>query len=193
VSIVYVLLLEAAAVVVVAPLTGVALAGRGFHGVRPAVIVLALLGGASAASAILIARMPWQMAMATHLTLEAAAIALALLGAWCGATCRDPLDAAACSVSVGLIATCGLFSLGTLGADLPTPVVNAALLANPIVAVASAANIDLLRFEFLYQISPIAHRGFDYPTWYLAVACFSLVSLMAAAGVARTRRFEGLR
>jgi hypothetical protein len=131
--------------------------------------------------------------MATHLTLGAAGLALAVFGAWCGSTFRDPLDAAACSVAVVLIATCGLFALGTLSADLPTSVVNAALLANPIVAVASAANIDLLRFEFLYQISPIAHGRFDYPAWYLAAACFSLVSLMAAAGVARARRFEGLR
>ena len=70
---------------------------------------------------------------------------------------------------------------------------NAALLANPIVAVASAANIDLLRFEFLYQVSPIVHRTFDYPTWYLAVACFSAAALLATAGAAHARRLEGVR
>jgi hypothetical protein len=193
VSVVYVLLWEAAALVLIAPLAGVALAGRDFRGLRGLVIVLALLGGVSAASATVVAHVPWQTVMATHLTLGAAAIALAMLGAWCGSTLRDPLDAAACSMAVALIATCGLFSIGSLSADLPTPVVNVALLANPIVAVASAANIDLLRFEFLYQISPIAHRRFDYPTWYLAAFCFSLVALLAAAGVARTRRFEGLQ
>jgi hypothetical protein len=193
VSVVYALLLEVTAVVVIAPLAGVALAVRDFRGLRRAVIALALLGGGSLASAMLIAGVPWQTAMATHLTLGTAAIALAVFGAWCGATFRDPLDAAACSVAVVLLSTCGLFALGSLSADLPTPLVNAALLANPIVAVASAANIDLLRFEFLYQISPIAHGRFDYPAWYLAAACFSLVSLMAAAGVARARRFEGLR
>ena len=189
---VYALLWEVTAVVVIAPLAGVALAARDFRGLRRAVIALALLGGASLAAA-LIAGVPWQTAMATHLTLGTAAIALAVFGAWCGSTFRDPLDAAACSVAVVLVATCGLFALGTLSADLPTSLVNAALLANPIVAVASAANIDLLRFEFLYQISPIAHGRFDYPAWYLAATCFSLVSLMAAAGVARARRFEGLR
>jgi hypothetical protein len=182
-----------AAVVVIGPLAGVALAGRDFRPLRLAAIVFALLGGVSMSAAILVARVPWPIAMATHLTLAAAAIALAGLGAWCGSTFRDPLDAAACSVTAALIATCGLFFLGSLSADLPTPVVNAALLANPIVAVASAANIDLLRFEFLYQISPIAHRRFDYPAWHLAVAFFALVSLMAAAGVARARRLEGLR
>jgi hypothetical protein len=193
VSVVYVLLWEAAALVLIAPLAGVALAGRDFRGLRGPVIVLALLGGVSAASATVVAHVPWQTVMATHLTLGAAAIALAMLGAWCGSTLGDPLDAAACSMAVALIATCGLFSIGSLSADLPTPVVNVALLANPIVAVASAANIDLLRFEFLYQISPIAHRRFDYPTWYLAAFYFSLVALLAAAGVARARRFEGLQ
>jgi hypothetical protein len=192
VSVVYALLLEVTAVVVIAPLAGVALAARDFRGLRRAVIVLALLGGGSMA-ATLFARVPWQTVMATHLTLGTAAIALAVFGAWCGSIFRDPLDAAACSVAVVLISTCGLFALGSLSADLPTPVVNAALLANPIVAVASAANIDLLRFEFLYQISPIAHGRFDYPVWYMAAACFSLVSLTAAAGVVRARRFEGLR
>ena len=192
-SVLYALLWETAAVVVIAPLAGVALAGHGFRALRRASILFALVGTVSISSAVLIARVPWPTAMATHLTLGAAAIALAVLGAWCGSMFRDSLDAAACSVTVALIATCGLFFLGSLGADLPTPVVNAALLANPIVAVASAANIDLLRFEFLYQISPIAHRRFDYPAWHLAVACFALVSLMAAAGVARARRLEGLR
>jgi hypothetical protein len=189
---VYALLWEVTAVVVIAPLAGVALAARDFRGLRRAVIALALLGGVSLAAA-LIAGVPWQTAIATHLTLGTAGLALAVFGAWCGATFRDPLDAAACSVAVVLVATCGLFALGTLSADLPTSVVNAALLANPIVAVASAANIDLLRFEFLYQISPIAHGRFDYPAWYLAAACFSLVSLMAAGGVVRARRLEGLR
>jgi hypothetical protein len=193
VSVVYVLLWEAAILVLIAPLAGVALAGRDFRGLRRTVIVLALLGGVSTASAILIARVPWPTAMATHLTLGAAAIALAMFGAWCGSTFGDPLDAAACSLAVTLMATCGFFFLGSLIEDLPTPMLNAALLANPIVAVASAANIDLLRFEFLYQISPIAHRRFDYPAWYLAAAWFSLVSLIAAAGVARARRLEGLR
>ena len=192
-SFVYALLWEAAAVAIIAPLAGVALAGRGFRGLRRATIALALLGGVSASYAVLVARVPWETAMAAHLTLGTAAVALAMLGAWCGSTFRDPLDAGACSVAAALIATCGLFSLGSLSADLPTPVVNAALLANPIVAVASAADIDLLRFEFLYQISPIAHRRFDYPAWYLAVACFSSVSLIAAAGVARARRFGDLR
>ena len=94
---------------------------------------------------------------------------------------------------MSLIATCGLLSLGSFSGDLPTPIVNAALLANPIVAVASAANVDLLRFEFLYQVSPIVHGTFDYPTWYGAVACFSVAALIAATGAAHARRFEGVR
>ena len=191
-SVVYALLWETTALVVIAPLAGVALAVRDFRGLRRAAIVLALVAGVSMVAAMS-ARVPWQTVVATHLTLGTAAIALAVFGALCGSTFRDPLDAAACSVAVVLIATCGLFALGSLSADLPTGLVNAALLANPIVAVASAADIDLLRFEFLYQISPIAHGRFDYPAWYLAAACFSLVSLMAAAGVVRARRFEGLR
>jgi len=141
----------------------------------------------------LVSGVPWDTAMASHLTLAAAALALAALGAWCGSTFLDPLDAGACSVAVALVATCGLFAAGSLVADLPTPVVNAALLTNPIIAVTSAANIDLLRSDFLYQISPIAHRHFEYPVWYLAVTCFSCISLCAAGGVVRARRLGGHR
>jgi hypothetical protein len=189
----YVLIGEAAAVVVAAPLAGVALAGSRLRGLRWALIALALLGGLSVSWTMLMARLPWQTAVEVHLTLGAATLALSALGIWCGSAFRDPLDAAAWSLAVPLIATCGLLSLGSFSADLPTPIVNAALLANPIVAVASAANIDLLRFEFLYQVSPIVHRTFDYPTWYAAVACFSVAALIAATGAAHARRFEGVR
>lgn len=189
----YVLIGEAAAVVVAAPLAGVALAGRRLRGLRWALIVLALFAGVSVSWTILVAHVPWPTALQAHLTLGAATLALGALGIWCGSAFRDPLDAAAWSVAVALIATCGLLSLGSFSADLPTPIVNAALLANPIVAVASAANIDLLRFEFLYQVSPIVHRTFDYPTWYLAVACFSAAALIATAGAAHARRLEGVR
>ena len=75
---VYVLLGEAAAVVVIAPLAGVALAGRELRELRLSAIVLALLGGVSMAAAVLIARVPWQAAMAAHLTLAAAAVGLAI-------------------------------------------------------------------------------------------------------------------
>ena len=139
------------------------------------------------------AGLPWPTALEAHLTLGAATLALGALGVWCGSAFRDPLDAAASSLAAALVATCGLLCLGSFSADLPTPIVNAALLANPIVAVASAANIDLLRFEFLYQTSPIVHRTFDYPTWYLAVACFSVAALIATAGAAHARRLEGVR
>ena len=67
-------------------------------------------------------------------TLAVIGLALAALGGWFGAAWRDPLDAAAFSSSTALVAALGLFAAGPLAADLPTGIVNAALAANPIVA-----------------------------------------------------------
>ena len=187
------LIVETAVSVVTAPLAGVLLATRRFRGLGTSAIALAVLLAVSLLWTTLLVHAPWGASLAAHLTLGAAAVALGAAGAWFGSALPDPLDAVACAAAVVLAATCGLFATGYLGADLPTSIVNAALMANPIVAVASAAHIDVLRSEFLYQISPIAHRRFDYPEWYLAVMCFVVVALISAAGVARARRLESLQ
>ena len=61
----YVLIGEAAVVVVAAPLAGVALAGRRLRGLRWALIVLALFAGVSVSWTILVAHVPWPTALRT--------------------------------------------------------------------------------------------------------------------------------
>ena len=90
------------------------------------------------------------------------ALALAAWGALCGVF-SDPLDAAAFSLIVVLVAAGGLLVAGASVADLPRRLVALALTASPLVVIASAANIDIVRMDLLYQISPLAHMQVDYP------------------------------
>jgi hypothetical protein len=184
-------ILESAVLVVAAPLCGVALATRRFRGAWPAAVLFAVTLAISAV--LTIASRAWvaeavRTALISHATLAVTGFALAALGAWLGSALRDPLDAAALSTGAAIAAALGLFALGPLGADLPTTIVNAALAASPIVANASAANVDLLRTDLLYRISPLAHGRFDYPTWYAALALYGAVLLISLAGTARSLR-----
>jgi hypothetical protein len=118
-------------------------------------------------------------------TLWAATVALAALGAFCASSFSDPLDAAGCALAVALVVAAGVLVVGPAAAGAPTRVINAALLASPIVAITSAADIDILRGNLLYRLSPLAHIRFDYPAWqtafgvYITVgcACFLAMSL----------------
>ena len=112
----------------------------------------------------------------SHITLAAVAMALAAWGAVCGLWFRNAMDAAGISLLTTLVATCGLLLGGTFSADLPRSLVAVGLTASPLFAAASAAQIDLLHSDLLYQISPLAHVQIDYPTWTVATACY----LMAA-------------
>ncbi len=184
-------ILESAVLVVAAPLCGVALATRRCRGGWLAAMLFAITLAISAV--LTIASRAWvaeavRTTLISHATLAVTGFALAALGAWLGSALRDPLDAAALSTGAAIAAALGLLALGPLGADLPTTIVNAALAASPIVANASAANVDVLRTDLLYRISPLAHRRFDYPTWYAALALYGAVLLISVAGTARSLR-----
>ena len=184
-------ILEAAVLVMAAPLCGVFLATRRFRGALPAA---ALFGVALMASAgWTVGTSGWspaivRTAFVSHATLAVVGLALAAFGGWLGAVFVDPLDAAAVGVGAALVAALGLVAAGPLGADLPTRVVNAALVASPIVSAASAADVDLLRTDLLYRVSPLAHGRFDYPPWYSAVAVYGTLLLISLAGTARALR-----
>jgi hypothetical protein len=184
-------ILEAAVLVAAAPLCGVALATRRFRGAVPAAAAFALALLISAGWTM--AAWEWSTAaaggvLASHATLAVTGLALAALGAWFGCTLRDPLDAAAFSSGAALAAALGLFAAGPLAAALPTGMVNAALSLSPIVSVASAVNVDLLRTDPLYQISPLAHLRFEYPVWYSPLLLYGVVLLVSVAGTARSLR-----
>lgn len=181
---------EAAVLVVAAPLCGVALAMRRFRGAVPAAALFVAALSVSALWTIVV--LGWSVtggrALVSHTTVGAIGLAFAALGGWFGSVRRDPLDAAALSVGVALLAAFGIFAAGPLAADLPTPVVNAALAASPIVSAASAADVDLLRTDLLYRISPLAHGHFDYPTWFAPLAVYGTLLLISLAGTARALR-----
>jgi len=91
-------------------------------------------------------------------------------------------------ILAAVVAALGVFAAGPLATDLPTGVVNAALLASPIVSAASAADIDLLRTDVLYRISPLAHGRFDYPSWYSPLVLYGTLLVISFAGTARALR-----
>lgn len=128
----------------------------------------------------------------SHATMAAVAFALAVFGAFCGASFADPLDGAACSLSLVLLAAAGVLVGGASLEFVPPPFIDLALTASPMVAMTSAARIDILRMDALYQISPLAHLQVDYPAWhtasgwYLVFAFSSYLGLVWKCGVART-------
>lgn len=124
----------------------------------------------------------------SHATLAAAALALAAMGALCGRRFRDPLDAVACSAFAAGLVSFGVLLAGPLVQHLPDAVINVALLASPLVATAAGAQIDILRTETFYQLSPIAHRRFDYPAWHVAAATYLIVTMLCFVALHRDSR-----
>jgi hypothetical protein len=124
----------------------------------------------------------------SHVTLAAVALALAAWGALCGAWFRNALDGAGFSLITALLAAGGLLVGGAVVADLPRGLIAAGLAANPLVSVASAADIDIVRSDVLYQISPLAHMQIDYPAWSLATACYLAVACICTLSLTATDR-----
>jgi hypothetical protein len=163
------LLYSAMCVVVAAPLAGVAAAsGRALDTVRRLAVATAIF---SAVSAMLtLARLgldpeALRFTATSHAVLASVTVALAALGAWLGSLLRDPLDAAAIAVTVALTAAYGVLVAGAPIGELSAPILNAAVLASPVITVATAAQVDLVRSDIWYQISPLAHVRLEYPAW----------------------------
>lgn len=198
-----VLVVNAALVVIAAPLCGIAAASRSRPDREPAGArdawriarqLGALVGVFVAASAVVTTAgfgttpLALELVAASHATLGAAALALAALGALGARLFRDPLDAVAGSAALALAASFGILLAGPLVQDLSYGLTNAALLASPMAAIPAAAQIDILRTDLLYQISPLAHRRFDYPLWYHASGLYLAVAVLCFAGATRFAR-----
>jgi hypothetical protein len=186
------LLFTTAAVIVAAPVAGVATGTCPANGhppstLRRAAILVAAAMLCAAVSSLM--TFGWaagreDAAMFTaqsHITLFAVSLALAAGGALSSACFRHPLDAAAVGVIASIAAAGGLLLAGATIADAPPALIAVGLTASPLFAVASAAGIDVVRMDIPYQISPLAHMQMAYPewastsAWYLAVAalgCF---------------------
>lgn len=124
----------------------------------------------------------------SHATIAAVAFALSALGAYCSTVWRDALDAAAISLVVALVAAGGLLVAGASIADASPRALQAGLLASPFVAAATASQIDVVRLETLYQISPLAHMHVDYPSWQAACGWYLAVGCVLFIGVTRRLR-----
>ena len=153
------LILEALLLVVLAPAAGVVV--RSPRWLIAGVIGIAAVSLAAHASAPDAAMPPTVLA---HVLMAACGLALAGLGRAASAWLEDPLDALGASLCAAVVLAGGLFAVGSIGLDLPTRVVNVALAASPIVAITSAGSVDVLRSGILYDLSPIAHREFTYPS-----------------------------
>jgi hypothetical protein len=184
------LLLEALVAVVVAPLLGVVV--RPLRAQAAAVgafivvsFVVHVAAGQAAAGLI-------RSCAAAHVTMGAAVLALGGLGAACRTIFDDALDAIGATAVLGASAAFGVFLLGGLAVGIPTPLLNGLLTVNPIVAIASAAGIDIFRGAFLYQVSPIAHREFQYPAWQSAALIYGCVAAATFLATARVQRARGI-
>ena len=190
-----VLLAEAVLGTLVAPIGGV-LAGRE-TATRTAAAMIATAVAAGTAGALGLATalggasaLERGGAVIPHLVLGISALALAMFGTLCAAAFRDELDAAAISVTAAVAIAFGVLIAGPLVEGWPAWANNAALTASPLVAAASAAHVDVLRSDWLYRMSPIAHQRFDYPEWYAAATWHGAVTLLlfACAAIVRSRR-----
>src|SRR5947207_450317 len=186
------IVIESAATVLVSPLTAVALARRDDSQSRRVgwfcAGVIATVSVTSAVAAVALTRDAWIYIAESQAVVASAAFAAGAIGAYCAVLFVDVLDAAAISLAIVIVFAGTVFAAGPAIADLPTSALNAALLTNPIVSAAAAANVDLFRSAFLYDHSPIAHGLFAYPVWYAASGVYLLVT---AVMLIATSRFSG--
>ncbi len=186
-----VLVPDTVAIVLLAPAMSVLAAARRQHSATATLwpALAAVLTLVVVSIAISIATWPSTRSLGAiaipHATLAAAALASAAIGALCGRLFADVLDAAAASGVLVLAATFALLVAGDVAVGLPTAVIDAGLTASPLVAVASAADVDLLRSDTWYHASPIAHRSFSYPMWYHAAGSYVFISLVCAVAFIR--------
>jgi len=183
----HLLLMEAALLVLWAPVLGLLTASRVMR--RGVVLVnawqlsraLAIrISLVSLASIAVVLAMRTTMSVSvlgvSHLMLWTAAFTFAMVGAACLPLCREPLDGAACAVAISCIGALMLFAAGPILDSVPAWLVNAALTINPVAATAAAADIDLWRTDLLYRLSPIAHRDIASPALSTTFATYGLAA-----------------
>jgi hypothetical protein len=120
---------------------------------------------------------------AAHLVQGATALALAFVGALAAAWLREPLDAAALSLGLAISGSLGILAAGVMVERLPDTILGWAVAANPLLAISSAAQIDVMHTDWLYQISPLAHVQLQVPDWPAAIALYVLVASACAAAL----------
>lgn len=175
------LLYTAICVVIAAPIAGVAVTSN--RRLLIAIVVFCAMSTAFTLARLGLAADTLRFVATSHAVLASATLALAGLGAWLGSVLREPLDAAALALIIALTAAYGVLVAGAPVGALSPLMLKAALLASPVMSVASAAHVDLVRSDIWYQISPLAHVHLEYPAW--TTICGSYL-LAGGAGFAAT-------
>jgi hypothetical protein len=211
IGVVEILLAEAALLVVLAPLAGVFAGIRvrstygdldGFPPLRWRLHAAGRLARALIARATILTIASAAIAFAVRTSLEAdaiwrahalvwaAALALMALGAACSAAFAESLDAAACAVGLAVLVGAGVFAAGPALDRVPRTLLEGALIVNPVVATAAAANVDIFRMEPLYRLSPLAHTAIEYPeatTAFVTQVAIAVILTMGTRGPSRKR------
>jgi hypothetical protein len=134
----------------------------------------------------------FRAALFGHAALTAAVITLVELGRIVHRAVDDRLNGALIALVAGAVLVIGVFAAGPLAGALSPTASTLLLGANPLVAVTSAAGIDLLHLDAIYRTSPLAHRGVALPAWTTACAVYAVVGL-AAHGMSRLRPWSRSR
>lgn len=131
-----------------------------------ALIIREFTGGIPAALAI----------RAFLMTLAITVFALSI-GFYCSVICKTALSAAGMALLIlAVICTEPIWFGPVISLAPDTPIlIQASLLINPFVGMASALNFDILRTDPLYQICPIGQLRFQYPSCW-SVALFNLLA-----------------
>jgi hypothetical protein len=130
------------------------------------------------------------VARATIVILAFATWAFAL-GFYCSVRCRDAFAAAGCALLVILVVLAQPIWFGPVISSTgeASLMIQASLLINPAVGVASAIDFDLFRTEPLYQVCPIGQRPFEYPScWAVASLYLCLSAVLIWRSVSGFRR-----
>jgi hypothetical protein len=125
-------------------------------------------------------------ALAGHVVVLVVTLAFAMWGRLLRRLFPDDLSAGLAALLAGLLVTMGPFLAGAAVARVPFWDTGWLLATNPLMAVASAAGIDLLHLDVIYRTSPLAHRGVALPAWSAVCGAYAITGL-AAYGVSRLR------
>lgn len=125
-------------------------------------------------------------ALLGHVALIISVATLAQAGKLIRLFVADRLSGGLIALAASTLVVLGIFVVGPLAGRLSASATAVALFANPLVAITSAAGIDLLHLDAIYRTSPLAHRGVALPAWTSASAVYAVVGL-AAYGTSRIR------
>lgn len=125
------------------------------------------------------------------------AAALVAVGLLCSILLRSRSSAAAVAYLLVLTAAAGPVLIGPWIERLPDAegLINQTLLASPITALAATLDLDVMRTERVYRLSPVGQRRFRYPAPGAVLLFYALVVSLcfAAAACSFARQRRGFR